>query len=161
MVIRMENGERLSLAQMRGLVETSQEVRFVGEGREQIYRWVEQVLVQQEYHTLGKKDRGVQITRLIRQQRKTGQVRATAYRRRRFPKVYTDADVALLAKVDRAHEGLSGPATRRILAREYGDYRHREYARLAQISVAHAYNLRKRPDYRKQAARYESTRPRV
>ena len=173
MIIRMENGERLSLAQMRGLAETSQEVRFVGEGREQIYRWVEQVLVQQEYHTLGKKDRGVvrgylarmtgksmpQITRLIRQQRKTGQLRATGYRRRRFPKVYTDADVALLAKVDRAHEGLSGPATRRILEREHGEYGHREYARLAQISVAHVYNLRKRPDYRKQTARYESTRP--
>jgi transposase InsO family protein len=173
MIIRMENGEGLSLAQMRGLLETSREVRFVGEGREQIYAWVEQVLVQQEYHTLGKKDRGVvrtylarmtgksmpQITRLIRQQRKTGQVRATEYRRRRFPKVYTDADVALLAKVDRAHEGLSGPATRRILEREYGEYGRREYARLAQISGAHLYNLRKRPDYRRQAARYESTRP--
>lgn len=173
MIIRMENGERLSLAQMRGLVETSQEVRFVGEGREQIYAWVERVLVQQEYSTLGKKDRGVvraylagmtgksmpQITRLIRQQRKTGQVRATEYRRRRFPKVYTEADLTLLARVDRAHEGLSGPATRRILEREHGEYGHREYARLAGISVAHMYNLRKRPDYRKQAARYESTRP--
>ncbi len=173
MIIRMENGERLSLTQMRALVETSQEVRFVGEGREQIYAWVEQVLVQQEYHRLGKKDRGVvraclarmtgksmpQITRLIRQQRKTGQVRATGYRRRRFPKVYTDADVALLARVDRAHEGLSGPATRRILEREYREYGHREYTRLAQISVAHVYNLRKRPNYWKQAGRYESTRP--
>jgi hypothetical protein len=143
MVIRMENGEGLSLAQMRGLVETSHEVRFVGEGRAQIYAWVEQVLVQQEYHTLGKKDRGVvraylarmtgksmpQITRLIRQQRKTGQVRAAAYRRRRFPKVYTDADVALVVKVDRAHEGLSGPATRRILEREFREYGHQEYVR--------------------------------
>src|SRR6202162_3842836 len=173
MIIRMENGEGLSLAQMRGLAETSQEVRFVGEGREKIYAWVERVLVQQEYSRLGKKDRGVvraylarmtgrsmtQVTRLIRQYRKTGQVRAVEYRRRRFHKIYTEADVALLAKVDRAHEGLSGPATRRILEREYGAYGHREYARLAQISVAHLYNLRKRPDYRKQAARYEGTRP--
>src|ERR1700722_12212906 len=173
MIIRMENGEGLSLAQMRGLAETSQEVRFVGEGREKIYAWVERVLVQQEYSRLGKKDRGVvraylarmtgrsmtQVTRLIRQYRKTGQVRAVEYRRRRFHKIYTDADVALLAKVDRAHEGLSGPATRRILEREYGAYGHREYVRLAQISVAHLYNLRKRPDYRKQAARYEGTRP--
>jgi transposase InsO family protein len=131
------------------------------------------VLVHQEYAAQGKKARGVvraylakmtgrsmpQITRLIGKYRKTGRVRAVGYRRRRFSKVYTDGDVALLAKVDRAHERLSGPATRRILEREYREYGHREYARLAQISVAHLYNLRRRPDYRKQVACYESTRP--
>ena len=173
MVIRMENAERLSLAQMEALVATSQEVRFVGEGKEEIYAWVEKVLVEQEYAAQGRKERGVvraylakltgksmpQITRLIRQYAKTGQVCATAYRRRRFGKVYTDGDVALLAKVDRAHARLSGPATRRILEREYGEYGQAQYARLAEISVAHLYNLRQRPDYRKQAASYESTRP--
>jgi len=59
MVIRMENGEGLSLGKIRGLAETSQEVRVVGDGREKVYEWVEQVLVQQEYSRLGKKDRGV------------------------------------------------------------------------------------------------------
>jgi hypothetical protein len=80
------------------------------------------------------------------------------YRRRRFGRVYTD-DVRLLAKVDRAHKRLSGPATRRILEREHLEYGHPEYVRLAQIPVAHLYNLRKRPDYRKAAAYIESTHP--
>lgn len=57
------------------------------------------------------------------------------YRRRRFGRVYTD-DVRLLAKVDRAHKRLSGPATRRILEREHLEYGHPEYVRLAQIPVA-------------------------
>jgi len=39
-----------------------------------------------------------------------GEVRAVAYRGRRFARVYTEADVRLLAQVDRAHERLSGPA---------------------------------------------------
>ena len=73
--------------------------------------------------------------------------------------MYTDADVRQLAKVDRAHERLSGPATRRILEREHLEYGRREYDRLAQISVAHLYNLRKRPDYRKAAAYVERTHP--
>ncbi|HXM41647.1 MAG TPA: hypothetical protein VN924_10365 [Bryobacteraceae bacterium] len=148
------------------------QVRFVGEGKEKIYAWVEKVLVEQEYAAQGKKRRGVvraylakltgkslpQITRLIRKYAKTGQVRATAYRRRWFGKVYTDGDVALLAKVDRAHARLSGPATRRILEREYGEYGQAQYARLGEISVAHLYNLRQRPDYRKQAASYRCCR---
>jgi len=40
-----------------------------------------------------------------------------------------------------AHENLSGPATRRILEREYRQYGKLEYQRLAAISVAHLYNL--------------------
>jgi hypothetical protein len=53
----------------------------------------------------------------------SGQRRAPAphYRRHRFPQRYTRADIELLATVDEAHETLSGPATRRILQREYQD----------------------------------------
>ncbi len=61
--------------------------------------------------------------------------------------------------MDRAHERLSGPATRRVLEREYREYGRPEYARLAEISVAHLYNLRRTAAYRKRAAAYEPTRP--
>jgi hypothetical protein len=173
MIIRMEKAEKLSLAEMQAMVQASEEVRFAGKERRQIYEWVQRVLVDREYATQGRKARGVvraylakmtgksmaQITRLIREYRKSGEVRGVAYRRRRFAKVYTDADVRLLAQVDRAHERLSGPATRRILERENQEYGQAGYARLAQISVAHLYNLRKRPDYRKAAGYYEVTRP--
>lgn len=172
MIIRMENAEGLSLAQMQAIVQASEEVHFGGGKKKEIYEWVQRVLVQGEYARQGRQGRGVvraylskmtgksmpQVTRLIRQYRQTGEVRAVEYRRRRFAKVYTEADVRLLAQVDRAHERLSGPATRRILAREYEAYGRQEYARLAEISVAHLYNLRRRPDYRKTAAYHESTR---
>ena len=173
MIIRMENAEGLSLAQMQAIVQASEEVHFAGKQRGEIYEWVQRVLVRGEYARQGRQARGVvraylrkmtgksmpQITRLVRQYQQTGEVRAVEYRWRRFAKVYTEADVRLLAEVDRAHERLSGPATRRILAREYREYGRPEYVRLAEISVAHLYNLRKRPDYRKAAAYYESTRP--
>lgn len=173
MIIRMENAEGIGLPQMAALLASSQEVRFAAKGRKEIYPWVERVLVQQEYALQGKKAKGLvraylakmtgkslpQITRLVRQYRETGQVCARAYRRHKFVRVYTEADVRLLAQVDRAHQRLSGPATRRILQRELEVYGRQEYVRLAKISVGHLYNLRKRPDYRKQVAFYEVTRP--
>jgi hypothetical protein len=55
MVIRMENAEVLSVEQMQALLEGSQEVGFVAEGRKEAYAWVERVLVQREYMRLDKK----------------------------------------------------------------------------------------------------------
>jgi len=151
----------------------SEEIRFSGQGRQQVYSWVEGVLVQQQYAQQSKAARGLvrryiekvsglsraQITRLIARYAATGQVRPTVYRRRRFPDRYTRADIELLASVDEAHETLSGPATRRILEREVELYGKQEYARLAEISVAHLYNLRKSQRYRERRLNYVKTRP--
>lgn len=54
---------------------------------------------------------------------------------------------------------MSGPATRRILEREYRQYGKPEYERLATISVAHLYNLRQQPRYRERRLSYTRTRP--
>jgi len=100
-----------------------------------------------------------QASRLIRKYRETGRVEPEVYQRRQFPRKYTAEDVALLAVVDRAHARLSGPATRCILQREYEEFDKPEYAHLAEISVAHLYNLRNSVGYRRQAAVFEPTRP--
>ena len=169
----MHEAEKLSLEAIGRFVAASEELRFEGENRQQVYGWVEQVLVRQEYAQQGKAARGLvrryvekmtgmsraQVTRLIARYTATGQVRPTIYRRRRFPGLYTRADVELLASVDEAHETLSGPATRRILEREVDLYGKQEYARLAGISVAHLYNLRKSQRYRERRLNYVKTRP--
>src|SRR5205814_5066115 len=100
-----------------------------------------------------------QMARLIRQYRQEGVVEAVAYRRRRFATKYTSQDVALLAEVDRAHGWLSGPATVHIFRRAYQQFGQADHVRLAEISVAHLYNLRHSARYRKLAARWEPTRP--
>jgi transposase InsO family protein len=171
--ISVHEAEKLSLDAIGRFVEASEEIRFASEGREQVYGWVERVLVQQEYAQQGKSARGLvrryiekmtgmsrsQVTRLIARYTATGRVRPTEYRRRRFPGLYTRADVELLASVDEAHETLSGPATRRILEREVQLYGKQEYVRLAAISVAHLYNLRKSQRYRERRLNYVKTRP--
>lgn len=169
----MHEAEKLSLEAIGRFVEASEELRFEGQNRQQVYGWVEQVLVEQEYAQQGKAARGLvrryiekmtglsrsQVTRLIGRYTASGRVQVTVYRRRRFAELYTRADIELLASVDEAHETLSGPATRRILEREVQLYGKQEYARLAAISVAHLYNLRKSQGYRERHLNHVRTRP--
>ena len=82
-------------------------------------------------------------------------------RRHRFPRRYRPDDIALLAAVDAAHEGLSGPAVRHILEREYRVYGKREYQRLASISPSHIYNLRRTAGYRRHHLHVTKTRARA
>jgi len=170
----MQNAEALSSQQIREFLKGSEGIEFTGQSRAEVYSWTERILVAQEYGKQGKQQRGgirnylskvtglslAQITRLIRSHVRTGKVEAQPCRRRRFPSKYTEPDVALLAEVDRAHERLSGPATQRILKREYEEFGKPEFTRLAGISVSHLYNLRHSLRYRKQAAVFEPTRPR-
>jgi transposase InsO family protein len=169
----VHEAEKLSLDQIRVFLQASQTIRFEGESRPQVYHWIEQVLCLQQYHQQSRGARGLirlylakmtglsraQVTRLIARYRTRGTVQPAVYRRHRFPQRYTRADLERLATVDEAHENLSGPATRRILEREYRQYGKPEYERLASISVAHLYNLRQHPRYHERRLHYTKTRP--
>jgi transposase InsO family protein len=171
--VSVHQAEKLSLEGIRRFVAASEEIRFEGANRGQVYGWVECVLVEHEYAQQGKVGRGLlrryiekmtglsraQVTRLIARYAASGRVQPTVYRRRRFPERFTRVDIELLASVDEAHETLSGPATRRILEREVQLYGRQQYARLATISVAHLYNLRRSQRYRERRLNYTKTRP--
>ena len=173
MHLRMQYAESVTPARLQEFLDASAGIEFTGQSRSEVYAWVEKILVDQQYACQEKKQRGIirqylskvsglslpQMTRLIRAYANTGKVVARRYRRHRFHRVYTAADVALLVGVDNAHERLSGPATRHILKREYDEFGKREFVRLAKISVGHLYNLRNSAAYRKQAAVWEPTRP--
>jgi hypothetical protein len=110
----VHQAEKLNLDQIEAFLKASEEIRFEGENREQVYGWVEQVLRQQQYQKQGRKARGLlrrylekmtglsraQVTRLIARYRANGEVQPIGYRRHRFPQRYTRADVELLATVD-------------------------------------------------------------
>jgi hypothetical protein len=136
----MQRAETLTLEQIRQFLTASQEVRLQALDREELYGWVEATLRAQQYEKQPKAVRGLllqylvkmtgrsaaQMDRLVRRFREQGQVEPAGYRRHRFPQRYTRADVELLAAVDEAHETLSGPATKRILEREYHEFGHAE-----------------------------------
>lgn len=169
----MRGGEKLSLDQIQELLKASKGLVFAGESKEEVYGWIETTMREHGYETQSKENKGVlrkyivkmtglsrsQVTRLICRYVTTRAVKVVAYRRHRFVGHYTRRDAELLASVDQAHETLSGPATKAILCREYEEFGNAEYARLAGISVAHLYRLRKSQTYRKQRIRYEATKP--
>ena len=169
----MDTSQGLSLEQIRAFLEASDEVAFEGRNREEVYGWVNRVLEEHNYGKLGRGERGLlrryvekmtglsraQATRLIGQYLHGEPVRPKAYRRHRFSARYQRSDVELLAAVDAAHETLGGPATQKILQREFHDYGDSRYRRLAELSVAHLYRLRQSRTYRRQGMDYQPTRP--
>lgn len=169
----MKNGERLSLEQIQAFLKASEEFRFEASKRKELYEWVTQTLVEHEYSGQPREAKGVlrqylgkmtglsraQVTRLIGRYHESGMVKERGYRRHRFVRRYTSADIELLAGVDEAHETLSGPATQKILYREFHDYGDQRYRRLSSISVPHIYNLRKSRVYRERKICYQKTKP--
>lgn len=172
-MISVHETEKLSLQQIEKFLAAAKEVRFEAGQRKEVYGWIERLLCQHEYARQGRRQRGLlrryigkmtglsraQLTRLVGRYVATGQVRMKSGRRHRFPQRYTRADIELLAQVDQAHDGLSGPATRRILEREFQQYGKPQFERLAAISNGHLYNLRRHPRYRQQRKHYQKTRP--
>jgi hypothetical protein len=169
----MKNGDRISLEQIKAFLEASGVVDFQAKNRTERYAWIEGVLRAQRYKSLGKVAKGLvrsyiekmtgisraQTCRLIQVHLDGREVKPRQYRRRRFPQHYTSADIALLVEVDRAHETLSGPATQKILHREFHDFGDVRFKRLAALSVAHLYRLRSSPCYRTKRTTYQPTRP--
>lgn len=172
-MISVHETEHLSLQQIEKFLAAANEVRFEARERKQLYSWIERLLCQQEYVRQGRRARGLlrryigrmtglsraQLTRLVGRYVATGRVQKKITHRHRFPQRYARADIELLAKVDEAHEGLSGPATRPILEREFREYGKREFERLATISNGHLSNLRHHPRYRQRRQNYQKTRP--
>ena len=169
----MENGEHLSLEQIQAFLTGNEEIEFKAPNRKELYEWTQGTLCAQSYSGLHRSGKGLmkryigkvtglsraQVTRLIGQYAESGIVKSRQGRGQRFTARYNAGDIALLAQVDEAHETLSGPATQKILYRQCHEFADAGYERLAEISVAHIYNLRKRRSYREHRMVFTKTRP--
>jgi transposase InsO family protein len=173
LIVNMQAGERMSLEQIRAFLEASDEVEFRSRNRVEVYGWVNQLLRQLHFQELKRSGRGLvrryvakmtgmsraQVTRLLAMYLCGEEVKPKPYRRHRFQLRYTREDVGLLAEVDEAHETLSGPATQKILQREYHDFGDPKYQRLARLSVSQLYRLRHGSVYRQRRVAFQPTRP--
>ena len=114
----MQGGEKLSLDKIRALMAASEELRFTGHSRKDIYAWVETTMREQGYRKQSREGKGLlrsyiakmtglsraQVTRLIAKYSATGAVKPALYGRHRFTVRYTRRDAELLAMVDEAHQ---------------------------------------------------------
>jgi len=165
-----------TIEQLNQFLTGTQAIAFlVGSRKEDIYRDILRILVKFSYHSLKKPSKGIvvrflikitgysrqQITRLARQYRDTGRIEQQQRTYQGFERLYTAEDIRLLASLDERHNTLSGPATKKLCERAHNIFKQTEYLRLAGISVAHLYNLRKSKTYTRQRYTFEKTRPKV
>ena len=175
MVIDMNESKLETIEQVREFLAGTADVAFTLPTEEATLRqFVMTVLRRFRYSRLGKGQRGIlfaymlrltgysrqHLSRLIAQFRDTRSLRPLArVSRTSFVRKYSPADVALLAELDSLHDTLSGPATSVLALRAHVRFGDARYARLAEISVSHLYNLRASAGYRKQRLVWHKTRP--
>src|SRR4029077_19294758 len=102
----MQEGEKLSLEQIRAFLEASDGVGFQAADRAELYGWINRTLREQDYERLTRGSKGLvrrylakmtglsraQMTRLITRYLEGEQVQPRSYRRHRFSKRYTGGD---------------------------------------------------------------------
>jgi hypothetical protein len=175
MIIKMNETKLATLEQIREFLAGTSDVVFAIPADEPRLRvFVAAVLRRFRYDRRSKSERGVlfaymqrlsgysrqHLSRLIVQYRDTLSLDlASRASRTSFTRKYDAEDVRLLAETDSLHDTLSGPATKVLLMRAYGVFGDLRYARLAQLSVSHLYNLRASDPYCKQRVQWRGTRP--
>jgi len=176
MVIDMNEQKLNTVAQLRAFLEGTDEVQFepLGEDSKR-YAFIAEVVRRLRYRHLKRTDKGVvmrylqhttgysrqQLTRLVGRV-VCGEALAKRYTtpRKGFPRKFTAHDVALLAELDALHGTLSGPATKCLLQRAVTRFGDTRYTRLASISVAHLYNLRRARSYAARRRHWTKTKGR-
>lgn len=175
MVIDMNEQKLKTVAQLRAFVDGTEKVRFEAPGASdsQRYAFVSDVVVRLRYGHLKRADKGVvmrylehttgysrqQLTRLVGRAAH-GEALSKRYRAPKagFGRKFSAQDVALLAELDALHGTLSGPATKCLLQRAATRFGDARYERLATISVAHLYNLRRAHGYASRRRHWTKTR---
>ena len=178
----MDETRLRTIEQLEEFLRATPEVAFtaLGVGRaadDQRYEHISRVLARFDYPQRNKRERGVvlaylrrtsgygraQLNRLVARWAVNRVAQTPLLKRYRAPaapfaRKYTPADVELLVEMDRAHEDVCGPAIAHLLQRAHAVYGDPRYERLADLSVSHLYNLRKRADYQARRVSFVKTR---
>ncbi len=171
MTITMNDSRLNSIDDINQFLQSTQEIFFKRTGRAQTYPWIEQTLIKLSYMGLSKAEKSIvkqyiakitkysraQITRLISQYVSSGCVQEVPYERNSFTKLYSDCDIKLLAQTDELHDFPNGAALKKILSSMAQP--DRAFKNIAQISVAHIYNLRRSTAYKRTTKKYDKTKP--
>ena len=162
-----------TIDQLREFLSGTQAVAFsIMNNKGACYGWIQAELVRFRYLSLPRQEKGVvlrylekvssysrqQVTRLVGQHRRSGQIRRRQRTVAGFEKRYTDTDIRLLAEMDERHDTPCGPAVKKLCERAHEVFGETMYGALASISVSHLYNLRKSAPYKRQRCHFEKTR---
>lgn len=160
--------------QLESFVQGSQAVAFVvASNKRERYWFIERVLNRFDYARLKRRDKGIviqflmkvsnysrqQLTRLIQRYHQQGRLVPQQKTVNGFEQIYSAEDIRLLAQLDQRHDTPNGLRVKKLCERAYYEFNESAYQRLAHISVAHIYNLRRSWRYKNHRHHYEKTKP--
>lgn len=143
------------------------------QNKTEAYAYVARILTEHKYLALSKPNKGIvraylesivgydrsHLARLIKQFKDSGRIVPALRTQPAFTGIYTRQDIAELARIDDLLEGLSGPATCRVLKREYTIFGNKACERLQHLSVAQLYRFRGSKTYLRVRTHYTKTKP--
>lgn len=167
----MNDKKLQSPEEIKSFLEGTQTITF-SLAQEEKYAWLAQTLKRTRYFQLEKKEKSIvrvyltritqysrsQLNDLIKQYKTKKWIGCSSHNKTHFSKHYTREDILLLIETDKEHDSLSGLLTKKLFERAYKIYQNKNYERLANISSAHIYNLRKGDFYKRQRYHYEKTK---
>lgn len=173
MTITMNTIHIPTLKQMADFVSGTIAIDLHCSDSHEAYNYIERILTIHKYFKLTRRDKGIvraylvqvtgfgsaQITRLIRQHKRSGHIAKVSRTQPTFAGKYLSEDIIELARIDKTHDDLSGPAICRILKREYEVFGNQTCVRLKNLSVSHLYNLRKTNRYQRRHMTFTKTKP--
>ncbi len=166
-----------SVAQLTDLIKAAESLGVDNltrtDGINDVYAWMSDLLIRLRYRFLTKREKGVvrrylhlysgytmsHVDTLIGRYRNTGRIVRAQRTQPQYERVYTYKDIALLAEVADAYSHQNGKALKEVCRGMYTVYGDVRFERLRRISVAHLYNLKKTPAFRKESLSYTKTRP--
>jgi len=173
MKLNMDDSHIINITQIKEFLKLNNNIKFGAVSRKEKYQWIEKTLLKLQYFRQGKRDKTIvknyirQMTGLsdarsaivIARKKKFGKLWLDSTKRHHFPIKYTPSDIARLIETDNLHYHLAGPATKRILEREYQEFGKREYQNISKISSSHIYNLRATRQYQSHSLTIKKTGP--
>lgn len=166
-----------SVAQLVPLIKAAHEIGVENlmrnDKKEDIYKWMSDLLARLRYSFLTKKEKGMvrmylhlysgytksHVDTLIGRYKRTGRILRAPRTQNSFEKVYTREDIALLAHVANTYNHQNGKALKEVCYEMYHTFGDVRFERLQGISVSHIYNLKKTQTYKNKVVEYTKTKP--
>lgn len=173
----MNDNALTSIAQLFALIKAAETLGVESvkrkDDKDAVYAWIDTTLRRFRYRKIGKKDRGIvrayltrysgytasHVDHLIARWKRHAVLRRKKRTQPEFERVYTPADIVLLADVALAYRHQNGKALKGVCNDMYHVYNDLRFERLAKISVSRLYDLKKTNMFVSRAGVYTKTRP--
>ncbi|PIR46457.1 MAG: integrase [Candidatus Vogelbacteria bacterium CG10_big_fil_rev_8_21_14_0_10_45_14] len=177
MTIGMKDNSIKSVSQLQALIKAAEALGVETverlNGKDEVYAWMNDLLLRLKYRSLRKKDKGIvrkylrlysgytesHIDHLISAYAAEGMIRRKKRTQPVFPTTYAGEDIELLAEVAEAYDHQNGRALKEVCREMFAVHGDERFKRLAKISVSRLYDFKQDPRFKEKTLHYTKTRP--